>query len=51
MFGFEKLASYIETEEPDLVIDAGNITQDGAAFFENEGTYIKEVVNLDGGSE
>lgn len=107
MFGFEKLATYIDSEDPDLVIDAGdlyhgqafatmeqgesiarlaeavgydlmtpgnhdwnygkdqlkelgglsglqilagNITQGGTAFFENDGTYIKEISDTDGDS-
>lgn len=107
VFGFEKLAAYIDSENPDLVIDAGdlyhgqafatmeqgesmaklveavgydlltpgnhdwnygkerlkelgemsgleilagNITQDGAAFFENDGTYVKEIQDTDGDS-
>lgn len=107
VFGFEKLATYIDSEAPDLVIDAGdlyhgqafatleqgagiaelveavgydlltpgnhdwnygkdrlkelgemsgleilagNITQDGAEFFGNDGTYIKEIIDTDGDS-
>lgn len=48
VFGFEKLAAYIDEEDPDLVIDAGDLYHGQAFATLEQGGSIAELVNAVG---
>lgn len=48
VFGFEKLAAYIDETDPDLVIDAGDLYHGQAFATMEEGGSIAELVNAVG---